>query len=262
MACLLGVQRSFEKAEVALLEVAGWGLDDNTIRQLCHATAARARSTRERRDTAEAFAESPLAFKRFVHDLHALLAAAYDADGKFPDAVNEYERAIKMSPYEEGNYCDLANAYLRHRQFKAAIDVFPTEPLHVDHPIRRAEGVVLSAHRAGSVREGLWHIGEMVVDDLEAIARGCGFLKTATVADLDQFREVFTEAMADDDAWAIFVRIAPGESPHRPSKNCILLRDRFKTSLEPGPRDFLGTGPTPTSRVSAVINQMSAGAPG
>jgi hypothetical protein len=42
MACLLGVQRSFAKAEVALLEVAGWELDDNTIRRLCHATAARA----------------------------------------------------------------------------------------------------------------------------------------------------------------------------------------------------------------------------
>ena len=30
----------------------------------------------------------------------------------------------------------------------------------------------LSAHRAGSVREGLWTIGEMVVDDLEAIVAG------------------------------------------------------------------------------------------
>jgi hypothetical protein len=58
MACLLGVQRSFEKAEVALLEVAGWGLDDNTIRQLCHATAAWAGSTRERRATAEVFARA------------------------------------------------------------------------------------------------------------------------------------------------------------------------------------------------------------
>jgi hypothetical protein len=57
-ACLLGVQRSFEKAEVALLGVAGWELDDNTIRQLCHATAARASSTREQRDTAEAFARA------------------------------------------------------------------------------------------------------------------------------------------------------------------------------------------------------------
>ena len=58
MACLLGVQRSFEKAEAALLGVAGWDLDDNTIRQLCHATAARASSTRARRDTAEAFARA------------------------------------------------------------------------------------------------------------------------------------------------------------------------------------------------------------
>jgi hypothetical protein len=58
------------------------------------------------------------------------------------------------------------------RRFKAAIDVFPTEPLPIDHPIRRAEHAVLSAHRAGSVREGLWELGEMVVDDLEAIAAG------------------------------------------------------------------------------------------
>ncbi len=58
MACLLGVQRSFEKAEVALREVAGWDLDDNTIRQLCHATAAEANSTRQRRHTAEAFARA------------------------------------------------------------------------------------------------------------------------------------------------------------------------------------------------------------
>ena len=57
-------------------------------------------------------------------------------------------------------------------RFKAAIDVFPTEPLPPDHPIRGATGAVLSAHRAGSVREGLWEIGEMVVDDLEAIVRG------------------------------------------------------------------------------------------
>lgn len=57
-------------------------------------------------------------------------------------------------------------------RFKAAIDVFPVEPLEPDHPIRRAEGAVLSAHRAGAVREGLWELGEMVVDDLEAIARG------------------------------------------------------------------------------------------
>jgi phosphoglycerate dehydrogenase-like enzyme len=57
-------------------------------------------------------------------------------------------------------------------RFRAAIDVFPVEPLPLDHPIRRAEGAVLSAHRAGSVAEGLTAIGQMVVDDLEAILRG------------------------------------------------------------------------------------------
>jgi phosphoglycerate dehydrogenase-like enzyme len=54
-------------------------------------------------------------------------------------------------------------------RFRAAIDVFPTEPLPRDHPIRRAPGVILSAHRAGSVAEGLREIGRAVVDDLEAI---------------------------------------------------------------------------------------------
>jgi phosphoglycerate dehydrogenase-like enzyme len=57
-------------------------------------------------------------------------------------------------------------------RFKAAIDVFPVEPLPLDHPIRQAPGAILSAHRAGSVKEGLWQIGQMVVDDLEAIVRG------------------------------------------------------------------------------------------
>jgi phosphoglycerate dehydrogenase-like enzyme len=40
-------------------------------------------------------------------------------------------------------------------RFKAAIDVFPLEPLPLDHPIRQAPGAILSAHRAGSVKEGL-----------------------------------------------------------------------------------------------------------
>lgn len=57
-------------------------------------------------------------------------------------------------------------------RFRAAIDVFPTEPLPRDHPIRSAPGAVLSAHRAGSVPSGLHAIGRMVVDDLEAILAG------------------------------------------------------------------------------------------
>ncbi len=57
-------------------------------------------------------------------------------------------------------------------RFKVATDVFPTEPLAAGHAIRQAENAVLSAHRAGSVKAGLREIGEMLVDDLEAILRG------------------------------------------------------------------------------------------
>jgi phosphoglycerate dehydrogenase-like enzyme len=57
-------------------------------------------------------------------------------------------------------------------RFKAAIDVYPQEPLPQDHPIRTAPGVIHSAHRAGSVPRDLRNIGRMVVNDLEAMLAG------------------------------------------------------------------------------------------
>ena len=57
-------------------------------------------------------------------------------------------------------------------RFRAAIDVFPYEPLDPDHPIRTASHAVLSPHRAGLVQEALWEIGRLVVDDLDAIVNG------------------------------------------------------------------------------------------
>lgn len=57
-------------------------------------------------------------------------------------------------------------------RFKAAIDVFPVEPIPLDHPLRQAESAVLSGHRAGPTVEGLWEIGEMLLDDLDAVTRG------------------------------------------------------------------------------------------
>lgn len=57
-------------------------------------------------------------------------------------------------------------------RFRAAIDVYPAEPLDPEHPIRTAPGAVLSPHRAGLVQEALWEIGTRVVDDLEALVNG------------------------------------------------------------------------------------------
>lgn len=68
--------------------------------------------------------------------------------------------------------------------------------------------------------------------DLETIARGCGFRKTATVSDLATFRTVFEDAIADrQEPWVIVGKIAAGDSPYRPAKNCVALRDRFMAAL-------------------------------
>ena len=67
---------------------------------------------------------------------------------------------------------DALTELLAAGRFRAGIDVFPEEPMPADHPIRSIEQAVLSAHRAGSVREGMWDLGTMVVDDLEMLVRG------------------------------------------------------------------------------------------
>ncbi|GAB4122517.1 MAG: hydroxyacid dehydrogenase [Roseiflexaceae bacterium] len=55
---------------------------------------------------------------------------------------------------------------------RAAIDVYPEEPIPADHRVRRTPNTVLSAHRAGNIPEIWYGMGEMVVDDLELILRG------------------------------------------------------------------------------------------
>jgi thiamine pyrophosphate-dependent acetolactate synthase large subunit-like protein len=69
--------------------------------------------------------------------------------------------------------------------------------------------------------------------DLATVARGCGYMRAETADDLDSFRTLFDQAMRDGQSWVIVVRISHGDSPYRPSKNCVWLRDRFKTALAP-----------------------------
>lgn len=49
---------------------------------------------------------------------------------------------------------------------RAASDVFPQEPLPVDHPVRHLSGFLLSAHRAGALDVAFKRMGEMVWQDL------------------------------------------------------------------------------------------------
>jgi phosphoglycerate dehydrogenase-like enzyme len=55
---------------------------------------------------------------------------------------------------------------------RAATDVFPQEPMPIDHPIRRMEGFVLSAHRAGALDYAFKQMGKMVLGDMDLLDRG------------------------------------------------------------------------------------------
>lgn len=57
-------------------------------------------------------------------------------------------------------------------RIRAATDVFPEEPMAADDPVRRNPNLLLSAHRAGGLREAFHRIGEMVVDDALLILAG------------------------------------------------------------------------------------------
>ena len=57
-------------------------------------------------------------------------------------------------------------------EIRAAVDVFPEEPFPRNHPLRRQEGVLLSAHRAGGLPAVYRLMGEMIVDDLTQILKG------------------------------------------------------------------------------------------
>ncbi len=59
MACLAGVRESFTRAEGLLAELAGWNLDEETIRRLCHTEATRAAVGRAERAGAAGFAAAP-----------------------------------------------------------------------------------------------------------------------------------------------------------------------------------------------------------
>ena len=55
---------------------------------------------------------------------------------------------------------------------RAASDVFPEEPLPADHPVRKLEGFILSAHRAGALDVAFKQMGKMVLDDMGLMVRG------------------------------------------------------------------------------------------
>ncbi len=76
-------------------------------------------------------------------------------------------------------------------RFKVATDVYPTEPLDDESPLRRLDNVITVPHIAGALPQALLGIGRRVVDDLEALAAGreptaMQYLTTSNLAALRQ----------------------------------------------------------------------------
>ena len=57
-------------------------------------------------------------------------------------------------------------------RFRAAVDVYPQEPLPLDHPLRQSQNILLSAHRAGGTWASYARICEMMMDDIRQILAG------------------------------------------------------------------------------------------
>ncbi|KQU64963.1 hydroxyacid dehydrogenase [Aminobacter sp. DSM 101952] len=69
------------------------------------------------------------------------------------------------------DFPDLIDA-VRSGHIVAASDVFPEEPLALDHPVRRLPGFLRSAHRAGALDIAFKRMGDMVLEDMALMDRG------------------------------------------------------------------------------------------
>jgi phosphoglycerate dehydrogenase-like enzyme len=67
---------------------------------------------------------------------------------------------------------DALMAAVAARHIRAASDVFPEEPLPPDHPVRRLDGFLRSAHRAGALEAAFRRMGDMVLEDMALLDRG------------------------------------------------------------------------------------------
>lgn len=69
------------------------------------------------------------------------------------------------------NFDDLMEA-VKSKHILAASDVFPQEPLPESHPVRKLDGFLRSAHRAGALDSAFKKMGDMVLEDLQLLDKG------------------------------------------------------------------------------------------
>ncbi|MDK2857105.1 MAG: hypothetical protein PWQ29_295 [Verrucomicrobiota bacterium] len=87
------------------------------------------------------------------------------------DLIRPGSHVLLMSRAAVVDFEEFVSQVSRGR-FKAATDVFPSEPFPVSHPIRKIDNIILSPHRAGGIPQAFFAIGDMVLDDFKLLMRG------------------------------------------------------------------------------------------
>lgn len=86
------------------------------------------------------------------------------------DAMRPGAAFILLSRAEVVDFDALMQA-VRRGHIVAASDVYPQEPLPLDHPVRSLDGFLLSAHRAGALDVAFTQMGDMVLEDMALMDR-------------------------------------------------------------------------------------------
>ncbi len=107
-----------------------------------------------------------------------LVIAASPTDENFHlidgDALSLMPRGALLVLISRAHLVDFAalQTAIEQQRIRAALDVFPAEPVPPDDPIRAWPNTILSAHRAAAVHHGRREIGRMVVDDIALMIKG------------------------------------------------------------------------------------------
>jgi tetratricopeptide (TPR) repeat protein len=87
-------------------------------------------------------------------ELHNLLAAILDAEGRYRDAIAEYERAARADP-SESNVFDLANELVSRGAFKPAVQIFQYGSAKYPRSARLRIGLGVAQYSLGRYAEAV-----------------------------------------------------------------------------------------------------------
>ncbi len=128
---------------------------------------------------AEACGVEPLTFERLLSEadavsLHVPLTdeTRLILDGR---AISRMKKEAVLVNVARGGLADLealADALAAGRLAGAAIDVFDTEPLPADHPIRRAPNAILQPHASWYSEESLVQLQRSAAEEVARVLRG------------------------------------------------------------------------------------------